>query len=187
MVTSISSLQAWSSRPHSCRGNGEEVATSLSQVGSPRDRKRKSHSQRSDWKSSILAPGLGGKECRGRMFEVPGIIPLARAALGLAGPVVRTAVGLGVQPHPEPGGKEERRWCLPSQPHHRGCQQARAPCVKCALAHDSGPRYLCAGRWSLHAAGRRRPRAAGVVARSLWSQNATPNRLHPLCDLGQVT
>ena len=72
------------------------------------------------------------------MFEVPGIIPLARAALRLAGPVVRTAVGLGVQPHPEPGGKEERRWRLPSQPHHRGCQQARAPCVKCALAHDSG-------------------------------------------------
>ena len=43
------------------------------------------------------------------MFEVPGIIPLARAALGLAGPVVRTAVGLAVQPHPEPGGEEERR------------------------------------------------------------------------------
>ena len=53
------------------------------------------------------------------MFEVPGIIPLARAALGLAGPVVRTAVGLAVQPHPEPGGEEERRDTLPSHLNHK--------------------------------------------------------------------
>ena len=163
------------------------MTTSLSQEGSPGDRKEDPQPE-TRLEAKCLSSWTGRKRVQGKnVFEVPGIIPLARAALGLAGPVVRTAVGLAVQPHPEPGGEEERRGRLPSQPHHHGCQQARVPCVPCALAHDSGPRYMCAGRWSLHAAGRRRPRAASVVARSLWSQTATPNRLHPPCGLGQVT
>lgn len=188
MVTSISSLQAWSSRPHSCRGNGGRGGHQPFTGRESQGQKEEDPQPEIRLEVKYLSSWTGRKRVQGKnVFEVPGIIPLARAVLGLAGPVVRTAVGLGVQPHPEPGGEEERRWRLPSQPHHRGCQQARAPCVMCALAHYSGPRYLCAGRWSLHAAGRRRPRAAGVVARSLWSQTATPNRLHPPYDLGQVT
>ena len=131
MVTSISPLQAWSSQPHSHRGNegrgGHQLFTGRESQG------HKEEAPQSEIRLEVkfLSSQPGRKRVQGKNeFEVPRIIPLARAALGLAGPVVWIAVGLG-------GSASPRAWrtgdgvCPPSPitmaANRQGSHASRAP------------------------------------------------------------
>lgn len=106
MVTSISPLQTWSSQPHSHRGNGGRSGHQPFTGRESQGQKKEAPQSEMRLEVKFLSSRTGRKRVQGKNeFEVPRIIPSARAALGLAGPVAWIAVGLGGSASPTPGGQ----------------------------------------------------------------------------------